>query len=55
MPNLNDYKLEIVAGINDDPIPPNHLNNGLGSNGAYVVKKINDLIDALQYTAPSLS
>lgn len=55
MPNLNDYKLEVVAGINDAPIPPNYLNNGLGSNGAYVVQKINDLIDALQYTAPTLT
>lgn len=46
-PNLNDYKIEIIEGINDVPEPPNYEDNGKGCNGAYFIDKFHGALDSL--------
>lgn len=43
--NIADYKIPIISGINDIPIPPNYNGNGKGNNGAYYVERLNKLAD----------
>lgn len=43
--NINDYKIPVVSGINDAPLPPNFNGNGKGCNGAYYVERFNKLAD----------
>ena len=38
-------KIEIVPGITDNPLPANYQGNMRGPNGAYFIKKYNDLIE----------
>lgn len=45
MPDLSSYKIPIVLGVNDAPVPPNFNDNGLGCNGAYFIDKYNSLVD----------
>lgn len=47
MKNIEQYKIPILEGINDYPLPPNYNNNNRGPNGSYFTYKFNDLIDAL--------
>lgn len=49
MPDLNQYKIPVIAKINDNPSPPNFNNNRRGPNGAYFTQRFNNLIDALGY------
>lgn len=44
---MQNLKIPVVPGINDNPIPPNFNNNRLGCNGSYVVQKHNLLVDVL--------
>jgi hypothetical protein len=48
MSDLSVYKIPIVAGVNDAPVPPNFEDNGLGCNGAYFIEKFNGLVNNLQ-------
>lgn len=43
--NIDEYKIPVISGINDAPIPPNFNGNGKGSNGAYYVERLNKLAD----------
>lgn len=47
MPEFNPdtFKIPVVSGINDAPLPPNFQGNGKGCNGAYYVEKFNTLVD----------
>lgn len=47
MPEFNpdSFKIPVVSGINDAPLPPNFQGNGKGCNGAYYVEKFNTLVD----------
>jgi hypothetical protein len=42
-----NLKIPIVAGVNDNPIPPNFNNNLRGPNGSYVSAKHNLLVDVV--------
>jgi hypothetical protein len=44
---MQNLKIPVVSGVNDNPIPPNFNNNRLGCNGSYVVQKHNLLVDVL--------
>lgn len=41
-------KIPIILGINDNPLPPNYLNNGRGANGSFISKSINILYDLFE-------
>lgn len=43
--NPEDFKIPVVPGINDVPIPPNFQNNGLGCNGSYYISRFNSLVE----------
>lgn len=43
--NPESFKIPVVSGINDAPLPPNFLGNGKGCNGSYYVEKFNALVD----------
>lgn len=43
--NANEFKIPVISGINDIPIPPNFNGNGKGNNGAYYVDRHNKLVD----------
>lgn len=47
MQNLEQYKIPIVEGINDRPLPPNFNNNKRGPNGSYLTEKYNNFVDAV--------
>lgn len=47
MKNIDQYKIPIFEGINDQPLPPNYNNNNRGPNGSYFTLRFNGLIDAL--------
>jgi hypothetical protein len=47
--NLDEFKIPVISGINDIPIPPNFNGNGKGNNGAYYVDKHNKLVDLLSF------
>lgn len=46
-PNLDQYKIEVIEGINDQPEPPNYQGNGKGCNGAYFIDKFHGALDGL--------
>lgn len=45
--DINEYKIPVVSGINDSPIPPNFGGNGKGCNGSFYVERLNKLADLL--------
>lgn len=47
LPNLDQYKIPVIEGINDSPEEPNYLGNGKGCNGAYFIDKFHGTIDEL--------
>jgi len=53
---MEEYKIPVITGINDIPLPPNYNGNGKSCNGAYYIEKFNNLVDllsvALQYSNP---
>lgn len=56
MENIEQYKIPIVEGINDYPVPPNYNDNGRGPNGSYFTTKFNSLVDTLSnYTTSEQS
>lgn len=50
MTDYTSYKIEIIEGINDDPVPANFNNNGRGPNGSYFIQKYNAFLDAASAT-----
>lgn len=42
---MDSFKIPVLAGINDIPLPPNYNGNGKSCNGAYYIDKFNSLID----------
>lgn len=52
MPDLSNYKIPIVPGINDDPKPPNFEDNGRGCNGSYFIDKYHGLVEFLEAQEP---
>jgi hypothetical protein len=47
MSELEQFKIPVVEGINDNPIPVNYLDNGKGCNGAYFIERFNGLVDSV--------
>lgn len=45
--SVQDFKIPILSGINDNPQEPNYNNNNRGPNGSYFTMKFNSLVDYL--------
>lgn len=43
--DINEYKIPVISGINDNPIPPNFEGKGKGCNGAFLTEKLNNFVD----------
>lgn len=56
---MEEYKIPVIVGINDIPLPPNYNGNGKSCNGAFYIQRFNDLVDlldvALEYNNPLIS
>ena len=46
--DLDLYKIPVIEGINDSPVPPNFEENGLGCNGAYFIDKFHEALDSIE-------
>lgn len=52
---MEEYKIQVIKGINDIPLPPNYNGNGQSCNGAYYIKKFNDIVDYISWIEPNIS